>query len=291
MEKYKRLNDGSKDGSLALARKLAERYAQIVVVDQPNGGVSSARNAGLRICKGDYVTFVDSDDSYVDDAYLSNMVSAMDGQDVDLVISGFVVIGKQGKRYVDAEKRTVSRKELAENFSQYQKTELLNSPCNKLFRRNLIQSKFDQQMTMGEDAVFVLSYLHNCKKVAFCPGCGYGYVFMNSSSTADFRKNCAYDLQQTRIYHSAFRDFWAQNLSEKETAVNYIEMYTEAVYRMMRSVLQKQGICGYITHRISPILEDPYMKKYRHFSTEVPSSYPYYPLMKHLIRQNGFATY
>lgn len=57
------VNDGSTDGSPALAGKLAERYPGITVLSQENAGLSTARNAGLRIARGDYVWFVDSDDS------------------------------------------------------------------------------------------------------------------------------------------------------------------------------------------------------------------------------------
>lgn len=57
------VNDGSTDGSPALARKLAGKHPGITVISQENAGLSAARNAGLRVAKGDYVWFVDSDDS------------------------------------------------------------------------------------------------------------------------------------------------------------------------------------------------------------------------------------
>ena len=56
------VNDGSKDGSLGLCREFAGEDARIRVIDQPNGGVSSARNAGLDAATGKFVMFCDSDD-------------------------------------------------------------------------------------------------------------------------------------------------------------------------------------------------------------------------------------
>ncbi|QLK63061.1 glycosyltransferase [Enterobacteriaceae bacterium Kacie_13] len=56
------VNDGSTDGSDQVAREYAEKYPHITVISQPNGGVSRARNAGLNIAKGRYVTFPDADD-------------------------------------------------------------------------------------------------------------------------------------------------------------------------------------------------------------------------------------
>ena len=56
------VNDGSPDSSASIARRIAEAHSNIKVVDRSNGGLSEARNTGLRIAKGDYVWFVDSDD-------------------------------------------------------------------------------------------------------------------------------------------------------------------------------------------------------------------------------------
>lgn len=56
------VNDGSTDGSLAILREYESKYANIVVIDSPNGGTASARNIGIEAAQGDYIWFVDSDD-------------------------------------------------------------------------------------------------------------------------------------------------------------------------------------------------------------------------------------
>lgn len=56
------VNDGSPDGSLQIAERIAKDYNNITIISQPNGGLSAARNTGLSVAKGDYVWFVDSDD-------------------------------------------------------------------------------------------------------------------------------------------------------------------------------------------------------------------------------------
>lgn len=63
------VDDGSTDGSGILCDRMASQYAQIKVFHKVNGGLSDARNYGLRVCRGRYVTFVDSDD-YVSSSYL-----------------------------------------------------------------------------------------------------------------------------------------------------------------------------------------------------------------------------
>lgn len=59
------IDDGSKDGTLNLAYRLAENNQNIIVIHQENGGVSAARNAGLNAAAGEYVAFVDPDDFYI----------------------------------------------------------------------------------------------------------------------------------------------------------------------------------------------------------------------------------
>ena len=56
------INDGSKDGTLAVLRDYEKKYDCIKVIDTPNGGVSRARNLGIEKACGDFITFLDSDD-------------------------------------------------------------------------------------------------------------------------------------------------------------------------------------------------------------------------------------
>src|SRR5689334_18976624 len=63
------INDGSTDGSALKCKKYAAKDSRVVVIDQPNAGVSSARNRGLSLAKGTYTGFVDGDDSIDSDMY------------------------------------------------------------------------------------------------------------------------------------------------------------------------------------------------------------------------------
>lgn len=56
------VNDGSKDGSLTLLQDFARQYTNVIVIDKENGGVTTARNAGLSAAQGDYIWFIDADD-------------------------------------------------------------------------------------------------------------------------------------------------------------------------------------------------------------------------------------
>ena len=90
------VNDGSPDNSLAILHEYAAKDARIKVIDQPNRGVSAARNAGLACASGDFISFVDSDDALVPHCYETCMKHAAD--DVDVVAFSFAKVFGENKK-------------------------------------------------------------------------------------------------------------------------------------------------------------------------------------------------
>lgn len=78
------VDDGSTDGSAAIADSYATKCCNVRTIHQPNRGLSAARNAGLRIAKGDYVQFVDSDD-YLESHVLGNLLRKMETEHLDVL--------------------------------------------------------------------------------------------------------------------------------------------------------------------------------------------------------------
>ncbi|MGL5233077.1 MAG: glycosyltransferase [Fusobacteriaceae bacterium] len=80
------VNDGTKDNSMEIIREYEAKYPLItVVVDKPNGGLSSARNAGLKVAKGKYVSFIDSDD-FIDSELFEKFFKEGQKDDLDIII-------------------------------------------------------------------------------------------------------------------------------------------------------------------------------------------------------------
>lgn len=80
------VNDGSTDDSLTICKEYERKDTRIVIVDKPNGGLSSARNSGLEVAKGNYVSFIDSDDFISYDFYESNMIFLEENSSIDMLI-------------------------------------------------------------------------------------------------------------------------------------------------------------------------------------------------------------
>ena len=173
------VNDGSKDQTDEIVQKRYTDLPQFKYIIQSNSGVSAARNKGLREAIGEYVMFVDSDDS-IEPEMCEQMLKSYD-DDVDLVICGLNIyksgrllrtpnIG--GKEYV-----------LYNNINYYWELRKINlGPCNKLYKRGLIQKEFDEALKFGEDTKFVIDYLRNCRVVKAIPNCLYNVFTDNASS-------------------------------------------------------------------------------------------------------------
>jgi glycosyltransferase involved in cell wall biosynthesis len=79
------VDDGSPDGCPQICDEYAAKDERIVVIHKENGGLSDARNAGLDICKGEYISFVDSDD-WVDEKYINELYSSIKKTNADIAI-------------------------------------------------------------------------------------------------------------------------------------------------------------------------------------------------------------
>ncbi len=83
------VNDGSSDNTLAVLNRLQEEFPELIVIDQPNGGACSARNAGLNASKGKWVQFFDGDDVLLPQKIESQIALACSEPDVNVVIGSY----------------------------------------------------------------------------------------------------------------------------------------------------------------------------------------------------------
>ena len=82
------VNDGSTDGSKAIAESFCEKNENFILINQENQGPSVARNTGLKVCKGDYIGFMDSDD-YLEPEFLESLYTAATENDADIACCNF----------------------------------------------------------------------------------------------------------------------------------------------------------------------------------------------------------
>lgn len=190
------VNDGSTDNSLEILNELASRqHLKTRVVSQPNGGVSTARNAGIRASSGEYIVFVDADDR-ISPIYLSTLYNCVIEAESDIAIAKFVTdeekLDESSSSFYPMEKVAFLRQFLYEPRKRFAIVTLM-------FKREIILLNhiyFAEGYAYGEDYHFIWRLLSTIKTVA-CTDTGvYLYKYSPSSASARFdeRRFHAYEL-------------------------------------------------------------------------------------------------
>lgn len=184
------VNDGSTDTSKEKCNEWASKDERIKVIHKENGGVSSARNAGLDAAAGNYIAFVDSDDSLDSDAYCK-CIDEIVSSGTDLVVFGYEthLPEHSTKTYMDCSMFT--RYEYKDNISRYISTGVgFDAVWNKVYSARIISDyniRFDNTMQINEDGVFNCRYFAAAGHIKCIPDIFYHYNLMDSSSTSKGR--------------------------------------------------------------------------------------------------------
>lgn len=181
------VNDGSTDGS----NSIVSRYltdSRIVYVEQENAGVSSARNHGVSICKGDYITFLDGDDLLQKDTIAKNVdIIQRSGETIDWLAFPVLREDEQGNELTTDNTHLlrsfhydkVMRLTARQVFESYEKGDFPPIVCAMLFRRSF----FDMKFVYGryEDTYMFLELLSKKSDTVLSPHGGYRYVNRTNS--------------------------------------------------------------------------------------------------------------
>lgn len=188
------INDGSTDESAAICKSYASRWPQIVYVEKPNGGVSSARNAGLDAAKNGYILFVDSDD-YVPKDLIELSSAFLTETDWDwIVFSNCVDDGCQIRKFLNTPFRAHTRKDALPAMIDGICRKRLNAPWAKIYRRDLLEAhniRFPLGVSVAEDRAFNIRYSMFVSKYLVTEQIGY---FVNTENEQSLSRKKHSDL-------------------------------------------------------------------------------------------------
>lgn len=166
------IDDGSNDNSGNICDDYVKKDNRIRVFHKENGGVSSARNLGLNKAKGEWICFVDSDDT-VSVKYLYNMSNFIRYEDM-LILSNYRDKDKSDC-IIKLDNVTLYKDEIVRYFIA-NKVLTLSGPCSKLFNNGIIRKyslRFPDSIQMGEDTIFLIRYLNCVSLVTIVDVCDY----------------------------------------------------------------------------------------------------------------------
>ncbi|MFD1773468.1 glycosyltransferase family 2 protein [Paenibacillus rhizophilus] len=230
------VNDGSTDGSLSILRQYAGRDDRIIPINRNNGGVSSARNEGIRNARGRYIAFVDPDDWVKRDMFME-MREAAEREEADIVMCTYMrEFGTHAKekvfplpdmkiyRHQEVQDRITRRLfgPLREELAEPDYLDAWGTVWGKLYRADLIKraaASFIDLETIGtnEDSLFNIHVCHHARSFVFLGRPFYHYWKANTSSITS-RHNPLLESKFNNLYGHMKSYIRERGLPEEYTA-------------------------------------------------------------------------
>lgn len=178
------VDDGSNDKTYEVCSEFIQNDGRFQIIKKENGGVSSARNIGLKLSKGEYIVFVDGDD-VVERDYLSVLYNLITEETIDMGICGMKISNKSAIRSTtDIPEGILDRTVTARGL--YCRESFRGFLFNKIFKKRIIQENdicLNENAYMCEDALFCTEYVKYIRYSRFCNIPLYEYVQREDSAT------------------------------------------------------------------------------------------------------------
>lgn len=253
------VDDGSQDGSGTIIDSVLEKEQRAKVIHQENQGVSVARNAGIDIATGKYMTFLDGDD-YLGKDYVKDLVNTAETDDSDLVICGYKKVDVEGKMLDEIIPGVYIPFEHEEWACR------ITAIWSHLYKRDVwerYEIKFEQG-ARGEDVPISLFFNVVCKNIKTVQKAEYYYVQHQDSVTHNFRglKNLKLPYQSINILMEKLNDI------EKINSYEFLELgvfrfFTQCVFDLGRGAEKNQlrELCSFIEYIVNRYFPDYWKNK------------------------------
>lgn len=240
------VDDGSEDESSRMCDEYCRKYQNFKVIHKKNGGLGFARNSGLEIVTGKYVTFLDGDDYILPD-HIQNLYDKLAAEKADTCLGGYTKVFDSrsdvhknvafGKKYEGSQIRAeILSKMFGKSSSAGDYIEM--SVCMILYSMNLITShglKFHSERELiSEDLVFNIEYFQYAEKVSISDDVGYCYCDNEGSLTTRYNPNRFSNQKKLYLYLN-------QKIKELELGVNAEERSKDTFISIARYAVKLEN--------------------------------------------------
>ena len=261
------VNDGSTDSTLDVIKDYAQKDGRIVLIDKENGGLSSARNAGMNIAKGDYISFVDSDD-YVSHDFIMRLKELLEGNSCD--IARCRGRGVKTHDYIEPpleKEPVITVRDTLEALRVFYDGVFYGwhaddsaIVCNCLYKTSVIGSlRFDERLKRNEDEAFTQFAFANAKRIVYTDERLYFYFHRENSIMHSLKKDYDEDYEIKTIIHRLRQNFFESKgfdeicaMDAQIACADYAEIYVSSKNHEV-----KKGALEYFKHYYKKLTVKP----------------------------------
>ena len=262
------VDDGSTDRSSMMCDEYEKTDERVKVIHLSNGGPARARNYGMKLAKGEYIGFVDSDD-YIETNMFEKLYGAVKQEDSDIAMCGYLISDGSCVRKIELkykekyEGNIIIKNELLRRYYTGE-NQGLSSLWNKLFKKSFVeyeQLRIDEKLHRAEDAWFVFDSLKKAESFVFVPDSLYYYV-QNTNS----------------IMHSLLPEQYELWVDNKKRAIKENEQlkfeidaqkfYGDFLYKT--AVYCRELMIRHNSKKVRDILKDDFYRKHAIYTRALP---------------------
>lgn len=251
------IDDGSTDGSKNACKHYAEIDSRIQLIEKANSGVSDTRNIGLKKATGDYIAFVDSDDT-ISEFFISEMIESLKKNSADIAFCEVRV--SEGNQLLNIYNTDCVISNLEAMVDLFTIPAYGTMICNKVFKREVVLDEnneifdFDKSIKCGEDELWIIKALINSQKVCCLKKKLYNWRIRNDSAS-----------HSEKLTDIQFSDIQAQEMAMqmllpicKQASLNALSRLQDKLFNcFVLAYIQKE-------HSFDDVLEN-FKRKYRGF--------------------------
>lgn len=224
------IDDGSIDKSGAICDEYAKIDKRIIVIHKENGGLSDARNKGIDIAKGEYITFVDSDD-YVKENFIEDLYTAIINNNAKLSICNIIMVDEDGNTIENlgfSSDKLVNGKEILKGICEYRNLIEGIVAWNKMYSKDFFKENRYPKGKIHEDEFLTYKILYFANKVAITNRFLYYYRKNDNSITSKKfnvkRLDFIEALEERLVFYNSYKEKYLYNKTF-ERIINVIRIY------------------------------------------------------------------
>ena len=260
------VNDGSTDRSRAIISEIMDRFPDriIHVIDKENAGLPQARRTGLEHAKGEYISFIDSDD-WIDPGYFKNSMRYVAESGLEIYNLGYIDDHGENKECVKAKYGEYKEVSVTEYVSLLHKSVLFHTMWSKIFKRTFLLDSisFPYGNFIYEDYVTLIPGLRQVNTIGLIPEGGYHYRYREDSMG-----NCAFS-ESKRLGYSNISNLYPEVIKWYPECKEYIDVFYAIQYMSFLMSMGRSGeydksivmkIKSFIRNKIFSVLKPDYVE-------------------------------